>query len=57
MNYKKLQLQYDRIDSYFKTTTEPFDFLDWDGKLLNVWLNNKVIEKYSIQDLKLLGGI
>ena len=54
MNYKKLQLQYDKIYSYFKSTTEPFDFLEWDGKSLKVWLNNEVIEKYSIQNLSFI---
>ena len=26
-----LQAQYEKIHSFFKTTTEPFDLLDWDG--------------------------
>ena len=54
MNYKKLQLQYDKIYSYFKNTAEPFDFLEWDGRSLKVWLNNEVIEKYLIRDLSFI---
>lgn len=30
---------------------EPFDFLEWDGKILKVWLNEIVIEKYYLKDL------
>ena len=52
MNYKILQSQYDKIYSYFKTTTEPFDFLEWDGKVLQVWNNWVVIERYTLKDLK-----
>jgi len=32
INYQKIQLQYNKIYSYFRTTCEPFDFLEWDGK-------------------------
>lgn len=46
MNYKIFQQQYDKIYSFFKTTCEPFDFLEWDGQILQVWQNNKVIEIY-----------
>lgn len=49
-----LQTQYEKIYSYFKITTEPFDFLEWDGKILNVWNNNKIIEIYKYKDLKAL---
>lgn len=49
-----LQAQYEKIHSFFKTTTEPFDLLDWDGSFLNVWLKDKVIEKYTYDDLKKL---
>jgi len=52
MSYKKLQLQYDKIYSYFKTTCEAFDFLDWDGKILKVWLNGVITEKYLYKDLR-----
>ena len=51
MNFENLQNQYDKIYSYFKTTTEPFDFLEWDGKILKVWLNDNLIEKYYLKDL------
>ncbi len=54
MNYKKLQLQYDKIYSYFKNTTEPFDFLEWDGKILKVWGYNTVVEKYCFRDLSFI---
>lgn len=47
-----LRAQCDLIYSFFKTTTEPFDDLKWDGKILNVWLNEKIIERYNYKDLK-----
>lgn len=49
-----LQTQYDKIYEYFKTTTEPFDFLEWDGKILNVWNNNHIVEIYKYKELKML---
>ena len=51
MNYKKLQLQYDKIYSYFKRTTEAFDSLEWDGKNLFVWNKGEIIERYSSKKL------
>jgi hypothetical protein len=48
----KLQKDYDLIYSFFKTTTEPFDDLEWDGKILNVCLNEKLIERYNCKDLR-----
>lgn len=54
MNYKILQSQDDKIYSYFKTTTESFDFLEWDGKILQVWNKEIIIERYSLKDLKSL---
>ena len=50
-----LQNQYDRIYEYFKTTTEQFDFLGWDGKILNVWDNFCITEIYKYRELKSLG--
>lgn len=47
-----LQKQYDLICSYFKTTTEAFDELDWDGDVLLVLLDGKIIEEYSYEELK-----
>jgi hypothetical protein len=47
-----MQYQYDLIYSFFKTTTEPFDELEWNGKLLFVIFDGKVIEKYSYADLR-----
>lgn len=52
MDFQKLQIQYDKIYSYFKTTAEPFDELEWDGKILKVWQLDKLIEKYKIKNLK-----
>lgn len=46
-----LQEQYDKIYSFFKTTTEPFDDLNWDGKDLIIILADEIIEKYSKNDL------
>lgn len=51
MDYKEIQIQYDQINSYFKSTTEPFDSLEWTGKILEVWNKNKIIEKYRLKDL------
>lgn len=47
----KLQQQYDLIYSFFKTTTEPFDYLDWDGNSLYVFFQNEIIEVYNYEDL------
>ncbi len=54
MGYRTLQSQDDKIYSYFRTTTEPFDFLEWDGDILQVWNNNKILEIYKYKDLKSL---
>ena len=50
-DFKKLQNTYDHIYSYFKTTTEPFDFLEWDEITLQVWNNETVVEVYRLEDL------
>ena len=55
MNQQKLQSQYDKICSYFETTCEPFDFLDWDGKILQVVKQNITIEQYFFRDFKNIG--
>jgi len=47
-----LQKEYDRIYSFFKTTNEPFDKLDWDGETLDVILNNQTNERYTKEDIK-----
>lgn len=52
MDYKEMQIQYDKIYSYFKTTCESFDFLEWNGKILYVWFCNKIIETYKYRDLR-----
>jgi len=54
MDYKILQSQYDKIYSYFKTTCESFDFLEWDGKILQVWQDNIIVEKYRLKDLNFM---
>jgi len=51
MNHTKLQSQYDKIYSYFRTTYEPFDFLDWDGKILQVWDGNALVEMYHLKEI------
>ena len=47
----KPQEEYNKIHRFFKTTTEFYDDLDWDGKILNVWLNDEIIETYTKKDL------
>ena len=54
MDYKILQSQYDKIYSYFKTTCEQFDFLEWDGRTLQVWHSGILIEKYCLTELNFL---
>ena len=49
-----MQHLYHLIYSFFKTTTEPFDKLDWDGSTLKVIWNENIIEEYSFSDLKAL---
>jgi spermidine/putrescine-binding protein len=48
----KIQEEYDKIYRFFKTTTEPFDKIDWDGKELKILLNNEIIETYSRKYIK-----
>ena len=52
MDYKEMQIQYDKIYSYFKTTTEPYDYLEWDGVTLKVWNKNRIVETYKYKDLR-----
>jgi len=47
INYLLFQIQYVKIYSYFRTTTEPFDSLEWDGEVLEVWNKDKITEKYN----------
>lgn len=47
----KLQRQYDLIYRYFKTTTKPYNDLDWDGNNLYVCLDGKITETYAYADL------
>lgn len=47
----KIQQQYDIIYAFFKNTTEPFDYLEWDGSILNVFFEDKIIETYFYEEL------
>ena len=47
-----IQEQYDKIYFYFSKTTETFDFLEWNGKMLKVWDKEVVVERYSLKDLR-----
>lgn len=51
MGYKNLQSQDDKIYSYFRTTCEPFDYLEWDGKTLQVWDGNTIVEVYRRKEI------
>ncbi|MDO8436104.1 MAG: hypothetical protein Q7S82_01795 [bacterium] len=51
IKYSLLQIQDEKIYSYFRTTTEPFDSLEWDGKVLEVWDKDKIVETYKYKDL------
>jgi hypothetical protein len=51
MSYKKYNHNTKKIYSYFKSTTEPFNFLEWDGKNLVVWNKSEIIEQYSSKKL------
>ena len=46
-----LNIQHEKIYRYFKTTTEYYDYLDWDGDTLKVFYKDEVIEEYSKEDL------
>jgi hypothetical protein len=48
----EIQTQYDKIYSFFKQTTESFDLLEWDCNQLKVWLDNHIIETYSLEDIQ-----
>lgn len=55
MTEKVLQKQYNNVYSFFKNTSESFDFIEWDGKEAILFFNDKIIEKYSFEDLKEMG--
>jgi hypothetical protein len=46
-----IQEESDLIQSYFHTTTEPYDSLEWDGKELLFILDKIIIEIYSKEEL------
>ncbi len=41
----------DKISFWFARTTECFDDWDWDGNELLIFLNGKIIERYSYRDI------
>jgi len=47
-----IQAQYDVICSYFRTTTELYDEIEWDGKVCSIVLSNETIESYTKSDLQ-----
>lgn len=47
-----MKTQLDLISRFLHYTTEPFDNWDWDENELLIFLNNKIIERYSFYDLK-----
>jgi len=54
MDYRILQAQYDAIHAFLKTTTEPFDSMDWDGTVLTLWYGDRIAEMYTLEDFKLI---
>jgi hypothetical protein len=52
-----IQIQYDNIYSFFKTTTEPFDQLDWDDYQLDIILDDYEIGTYYLKDIQELPGL
>lgn len=56
-NGADLESEYNSIRQWFKTTTEAFDNLDWDGEKLLVFLDGKVIETYDRKTLEEVGAI
>lgn len=57
MGCQEIQLEYDKIYSYFKTTCEPFDFLEWNGRIFNIWNKEKIVEIYRYKELKVFNII
>jgi hypothetical protein len=57
-NFRNLdiQAQYDAMHSYFKTSTESYDEIEWNGEVCSVILNNETIESYKMSDLKRIIG-
>lgn len=49
---KNLQTQCDLISRFLHTTTEPLNNWDWDGNELLIFLDNKIIERYTFYDIK-----
>lgn len=56
-NGKKIQNQSDLIDRYFRSTTESYDGLEWNGEKLDIILDGNIIESYTHSDLsKIIDG-
>lgn len=51
LQHQELQRQGDLIQRYFRTTTEPYDSLEWDGSNLYVCLDDQIVETYTYTDL------
>ena len=50
-DFQQVQVEYDLIHACFKTTAEPYDYLEWDGIKLHVVLNDMTLETYTYDDL------
>ncbi len=49
--WEKLDMEDNKIYRFFRMSAEPYDDLEWDGKILNVWLDDELIETYTKKDL------
>ena len=47
-----IEVESNLIERFLHTTTQPFDSWDWDGNELLIFLQNEIIERYSLNDLK-----
>ena len=51
----QIEKEYNKIYRYFKNTLPAFSTLDWDGDELLVVFNDRVIERYTREDLIEIG--
>jgi calcineurin-like phosphoesterase family protein len=51
-----LDKEFNQIRHFFKTTTEPFNDLEWDGEELLVIYNGLKVETYTKKDLYEFGA-
>ncbi|MDR1973265.1 MAG: hypothetical protein LBQ31_01170 [Bacteroidales bacterium] len=49
---KTFDEQINLISRFLHCTTEPFDTWEWDGRFLEIYLKDLLIESYTYQDLK-----